>query len=854
MTAVCFAALLPLAAGADPRLETLTPSTARPGERVAVAGNGFGTEPGVVLVSGVRTTVDRWSDRQILFHVAEHHVSGPVRVRTADALVSGSRSLTVDHVLPPGQFAPAGLALEDTGLPGAAFLVQTDGAFLYGISGFETLTTHALRPRGPHALRSRFYLNQRVTALRLHGGYLFCAGDHGLIVLRCEDLQENRLAPVAAVTGGSYMAVDVRPDPRGQYEGVLVALAEHAPRIGSDQLRVVFHAFSGEELEPLGAYSRAVGPDERYHAVALDPLTRRAYVSGWERLLGANRYLLELDISDLAQPILNHREDTGNTLISHMDAFRDVLWTGVVDKGAELFRAHTLKPGGDPLQPTRSIRSGWGLARVARVKVLDDNVTVGCAWFGSRPDLFLFSTFGTGTAPAATHSSVDWAFDVTGHAGRTANGDGRIIVADEWGGFLTLDYRLWPKLALLHQPDYQQIVTSAMTEGLHLTSDRIYIANRGAGVWSADRFDLNRAEQWRSVDWDWSQRKPQPHPVSAVCTRDDPRGRLIAALGHEKAMAWGSRVLGLLYRETDTTIQLLATSEEITPPGLNSTPRVSAVWPEPDLVFMATGGDGFRAYVVDPLKPSIRLHRDCRDQGFGGDTYGAANMATCLEHHTVGTDRFLVVGSAPGLLSGQHTLNVFRIEYPQGAPNRRRPDAPIVVTKEASLTCSSRKTIFNLEVRPSGLLALATSQGLAMFHLDWLPALNRMPNVWAWNRICVSDASYAPWHDPTWQAAVKAASFADENELYVVKQPHGVWRLTLAVDPAGQTVRAKATAFYPGVECGMNYARMLHGWANPDIVTLHHPYRVLADGAAVYVTGWSGKVQRLVHTGEGHPR
>jgi hypothetical protein len=195
---------------------------------------------------------------------------------------------------------------------------------------------------------------------------------------------------------------------------------------------------------PLGAFSRTVGSDERYHAVGLDPLNRKAYVSCWERLLGANRYLLEVDTSDLARPTLHHREDTGNALISHMDTARDVLWTGVVDKGSELFRAYTLRPGTAPLQPTRSIRSGMGLSRVGRVKVLDDDITAGCTWFGSRPDLFLFSTFGTETAPVATHNTVDWAFDVTGHAGGVNNGDGRVIVADEWGGFLTLDYRLQP--------------------------------------------------------------------------------------------------------------------------------------------------------------------------------------------------------------------------------------------------------------------------------------------------------------------------------------------------------------------------------------------------------------------------
>jgi hypothetical protein len=87
--------------------------------------------------------------------------------------------------------------------------------------------------------------------------------------------------------------------------------------------------------------------------------------------------------------------------------------------------------------------------------------------------------------------------------------------------------------------------------------------------------------------------------------------------------------------------------------------------------------------------------------------------------------------------------------------------------------------------------------------------------------------------------------FADDNTLYVVKATEGVWRLTFELDPTNHTHRCMATAYYPGVTCGMNYALMLHGWANPDIPTLHHPYGVVADGDTAYITGWSGKVQRL---------
>ena len=88
-------------------------------------------------------------------------------------------------------------------------------------------------------------------------------------------------------------------------------------------------------------------------------------------------------------------------------------------------------------------------------------------------------------------------------------------------------------------------------------------------------------------------------------------------------------------------------------------------------------------------------------------------------------------------------------------------------------------------------------------------------------------------------------SFADEHTLYVVKAPEGLWRLSFELDPTNRAHRCMATAYYPGVQCGMDYRLMLHGWANPDTPTLHHPYGVVADGDIAYVTGWSGKVQRL---------
>jgi hypothetical protein len=514
--------------------------------------------------------------------------------------------------------------------------------------------------------------------------------------------------------------------------------------------------------------------------------------------------------------------------------------------GNQLFRAYTLNAGTEHLSLSRTITGGFALGRVARVKIVDSQVTVGCSWYGNRPDIFLLTTFGTNATAAATHNSLDWAFDVTGLAQPSGTNAGKVLVADEWGGFITLDYQTTPRFDLTHPSDYQWVVAAAMTEGLHLAEGRIYIAGRGAGPWSADRSDLANESQWRRVDFDWTQTKPQPHPISAVCTRRDPAaGLLIAALGHEKAMAWGNEIVGLLYRETATNIGLLAQADAFNPPGGGSV-GVSAVWPEQDLVFLATGTDGFRAYVVNPEAPSITLHRDCRANGFATNIYSTAMTARCLKHYANGTSRKLIVGSTPGLLVGDPTLNVFAINYPGGVPDRDHPDAPIRVVHEAALQCLKWKPVYNLDVRPSGLVAVATSAGLAIFHLSWLPALNQMNDFTAWQRIRVPPEAYAPWWQSNWTAELADVSFGGDGALYAVKATEGLWRMTFELDPTNHTHRCMATAYYPGVTCGMNYALQLHGWANPDIPTLHHPYGVVADGDTAYVTGWSGKVQRLI--------
>ena len=203
------------------RLDSIFSDAARPGDRVTLRGEGFGVRPGAIVVTGRRVVPVTWSDTEAAFVVPDDGASGSVSVRTADGVRSVAVPFAVERPLPDGQIAPHGLVIEDTGLPGAAFLVETDGTCLFGISGFETLCTYELRDRQPHVFRGRAYLNQRVADLRVAGGYLFCVGDHGLLVYRCADLRAGRAEVVAAVAGGSCYGVDARPDPAGERDGLL---------------------------------------------------------------------------------------------------------------------------------------------------------------------------------------------------------------------------------------------------------------------------------------------------------------------------------------------------------------------------------------------------------------------------------------------------------------------------------------------------------------------------------------------------------------------------------------------------------------------------------------------------------
>ncbi|MCX8035715.1 MAG: IPT/TIG domain-containing protein [Candidatus Sumerlaeia bacterium] len=830
---------------AAPSITGLSTHSAAPGESVTIYGSNFGHTGGYVVLSGLRVTATAWSATQITFVVPTDGCSGRLAVRQSGGAISNSVWFVVKRTLPAGQIEPANLRLADTGLPGAAFLIETDGAYFYGISGFETLSTFRIRASGRPELRSRMYLPQRVGDLRLNNGYLFCSGDHGLSVFRCSDLQTRAADPVAAVYVGPCMALDVRDKTGSPFTGTLVALCEYLPRAGTNLLCVDFYRFSNGELIRLGTYSRPGVADERQQAIAIDPLNPKVYVSGAKSLLGSDKYILELDVTDPSSPTLHFRQETGSVLACDMDARGTRLWAGLSLTGTALFRAYELKPNPEHLTTGPTVVGSLQLGRVTRIRIVDDNVTVGGAWWGARPDVFVLETFGYGTAPAASANSLDWAFDVTGFAEGTARG--KILVADEWGGFITYNYQRPSGYTLTHATDYQWAMAAAMTEGIYLTADRLYVAGRGAGVWSADRFNLANDAQWRFVPWQWGQATPQPHPISALRTRRDPvRGTLIAALGHNKAMAWGEKIYGLLYQETDTSIVLLAFSEEIDPPGAGSE-GVSVLWPEPDLVYMITGTDGFRAFVVNPDAPSIRLHKDCLTQGFAANIFSASNIAICMGGCTVGGQYKILIGSQPALLVSSPTLHVFNATYPQGIPNRANPDRPIVITRESALACTDFNAISHLDVRPSGLVAAATQQGVILFHISWIPALNALTNTQAWNKILIPTGDYQPWWHSSYANSFHDVAFGDDRTLYVVKTPEGVWQLAVTLDWGNYTHTCKAAGYYPGFVGGINNTPMTQGWGNPDIVTLHHPYGLAADGdGTVYVTGWSGKVQRLV--------
>ena len=822
-------------------IDHLSTTYANPGDTVTIYGTGFGSQDGSVILTGLKIQADTWSPTIIVFTVPDNGASGSIYVRDSTNAKSNSVPFTVDRVLPEGQFKPYGFQFEDVGLLGSTFLIETDGSYFYGISGFETLCTYEILGDGSHQLCSRLYLSQRVGDIKIFDGYLFIAGDHGLAVYRCSDLQNNTAEVVAAIAGGSYLTLDIKEKDGNPIDGTLLALCEYLPVWGTTTLRVPLFSFESEELDYLGCYTRTVIANERYHAIALDPLNPKLYVSGQNTLLGSDKYLLELDISNLKNIQLLYRLEMGSILAFDIDTRENILWTGVVATGTIRFQVYDLHPGTTHLALAQTVTGPYRLGRATRVKIVDDSITVGSSWSGERPDVYLLSTFNSGTQPLATANSIDWAFDVTGYSLQNDTMQGKILVADEWAGFLTYEYTNTPSYAISHEEDYNFVISSAMTQEIYISDDRLFVADRGAGVWSADKDDLSDESSWKNVDWEWTEAEPQPHPISALSTRKDATyGTLIAALGHDKAMAWGEDVYGILYKETDDDIEFLAISDAVNPPSLYST-GISVLWPQPDLVYMVTGTDGFRAYVVNPDEPSIELHKDCLTKGFGQDSFSTSNVANCM----VAYNQKILIGSKPGLLETDSTFHIYDVSYPEGVPDRNNPDRRITVTLDTELNCLKHTDVNHIDITPSGLIVLSTSQGVAVLHISWIPELNAMTDATAWKLIKIPDNTYLPWWTSSWTSFQADARFSDDSTIYVVKNPEGLWKIDLEIDYTAHSHNSRPAGFYPGVQCGLNYSQLLYGWRNPDIVTLHHPYGLIVDGDDIYVHGWSGKVNRL---------
>jgi len=836
-------------------IDSISPNPVYPGETIHINGIGFGTTPGYIILSGLQIQAESWTDTKITCTIPDYAASGPVHIRDAAQTASNSIMIQIHRDLLSYQFEPSGLLCEDIGFLGAAFLVETDGSYMYGITGFETLSTYKLHEDSPATFCSRTYLSQRVGDLQIYQDYLFCTGDHGLSIFRCRDLQKGVTSPIIEIAGGSYLTLDIQRKQDEPINGILLALCEYLPQ-EDNMLSIPLFEFLEEELRYLGSYSRIVLPTERQHAIAIDPLNPKVYVSGFETLLGEDKYILELDISDMDNPTLLHREETGGMLAFDMDVYEDRLWMGILNKGTELFRSYSLYPGDAHLQHHQSIEGAFGIGRTTRVRIIDEQTTVGCAWSGARPDVFLFDTLSDAITVQASDDSLDWAFDVTGTSSSNTSNKGRLIVADEWGGFLTYTYDREASIQLTHQQDYQWIPAAAMTEHLHITNERVYLANRGAGIWSADKNQLSDQTSWKYSAWDWSLEDPQPYPISALCTREDTTyGTLIAARGNNKAMAWGDTVSGMLYQETDTEITLLAKSEDIDPPGgfLSGSPGISVLWPEQDLVFMATGTDGFRAFIIDPDEPSISLHQDCQTNGFCSSFFGTNRTVHDMHYYTQGSMQKIILGSTLAPLVGEPSIMIFSISYPEGIPNRANPDRPIELTFDSVLNCSRWKDIHYFDVSSTGLVTAATSHGLIVFPLSWISYLNTLPDAQAWNRIVIPTTSFEPWWDDSYSLAFNDVGFVDDHMLYVVKTPQGknpggVWRLFFTLDDESHELYSQVQAYYPGVQCGIDYSYLLSGWSNPDIQTIHHPYALGVDGDKVYVTGWSGKVNVLSYT------
>ena len=154
------------------RIDALSDYAAPAGQTIDIYGKDFGESRGYVVLTGLCVQPTFWSDTEIHFSVPEQAGSGFLYVRDFLGKKSNIVGFKVERDLPSGQFEPNNLTLEDTGLLGASFLVETDGSYLYGVLGFETLSTYRILRDETHELCSRMYLPPRIGDIRLHDSFI----------------------------------------------------------------------------------------------------------------------------------------------------------------------------------------------------------------------------------------------------------------------------------------------------------------------------------------------------------------------------------------------------------------------------------------------------------------------------------------------------------------------------------------------------------------------------------------------------------------------------------------------------------------------------------------------------------
>ena len=80
----------------DPKINTIVPNPAKPGDQIRIRGVRFGRKPGEVMFSpGVTGEIKRWGNTVIYVIVPESATSGPVSLSIPCGSVSNEKNFTV---------------------------------------------------------------------------------------------------------------------------------------------------------------------------------------------------------------------------------------------------------------------------------------------------------------------------------------------------------------------------------------------------------------------------------------------------------------------------------------------------------------------------------------------------------------------------------------------------------------------------------------------------------------------------------------------------------------------------------------------------------------------------------------